>query len=241
MVCHRPPRASIVRFQPRRAACIAVVLTAGCSHTREPLGSPPLSTAAIIAPPQASYRIGPLDTITVKVLGEPDLMLDQQPVALEGTLSMPLLGQVPAAGRTAAQLAKEITDGLNRKYLRDAQVSVAVIRAVNYTVTVSGEVKKPGVFEIPGRATLMQAISLGEGFTGDADSEDVIVIRQIDGQRYAARFPIRDIQLARVADPMLQQSDLVIVGASGRSRMIRLLISTLPALAAITGVFLALR
>jgi polysaccharide export outer membrane protein len=220
-----------------------VLLIAGCSGgKRVPLGAPayqpnPITAAA----PSDDYLIGPRDTISVKVVGEPDLTLEEQPVSVAGNLSMPLLGQVPAAGRTVEQVAQEITTGLNRRYLRRASVSVAVIKAVNYAFTIEGQIQKPGVYEIPGRVSLLQAVALGSGFTADAEVEDIIVIRRMNGQQYAARFNIDDIRYARYPDPEIKQSDLIVVGTSQRSRFTRNLISALPGLAAVAGVFLAFR
>ncbi|USU03392.1 polysaccharide export protein (plasmid) [Sphingomonadaceae bacterium OTU29LAMAA1] len=220
-----------------------VLLIAGCSGgKRVPLGAPAYQPNPITATtPSDDYLIGPRDTISVKVVGEPDLTLEEQPVSLAGNLSMPLLGQVPAAGRTVEQVAQDITTGLNRRYLRRASVSVAVVKAVNYAFTIEGQIQKPGVYEIPGRVSLLQAVALGSGFTADAEVEDIIVIRRMNGQQYAARFNIDDIRYARYPDPEIKQSDVVVVGTSQRSRFTRNLISALPGLAAVAGVFLAFR
>ncbi len=71
--------------------------------------------------------------------------------------------------------------------------------------------------------------------------EDIIVIRRMNGQQYAARFNIDDIRYSRYPDPEIKQSDVVVVGTSQRSRFTRNLISALPGLAAVAGVFLAFR
>lgn len=220
-----------------------LVLAAGCSSGRQvPLGAPAYDPTPIAAQAAGEdYRIGPRDTLSVRVVGEPDLSLEEQPVSQAGNLSMPLLGNVPVVGRTAEEVSRTITAGLNRRYLRHASVAVAVVKAVNYSFTVEGQVQRAGVYEIPGRVSLMQAVALGGGLTTDADVRDIIVIRRMNGQQYAARFNIEDIRLARYPDPEIKQSDLIVVGVSERSRFTRSLISTLPALAAVAGVFLAFR
>ncbi|MBE2992979.1 polysaccharide export protein [Sphingomonas sp. CFBP 13603] len=220
-----------------------VLLVAGCSSgKKEPLGVPAYQPNPItVQVPGDDYRIGPRDTLSVKVLGEPDLTLDEQAVSLAGNLSMPLLGQVPAAGHTVEEVAQAITRGLNSRYLRNASVAVAVVKAIGYSFTVEGQVQKPGVYEIPGRISLMQAVALSSGFTADAEVEDVIVIRRMNGQQYAARFNVEDIRYGRYPDPEIKQSDLIVVGISRRSRFSRNLISALPGLAAVAGVFLAFR
>jgi polysaccharide biosynthesis/export protein len=184
------------------------------------------------------YLLGPLDTLNVKVFNEPGLLIEEQAIDQSGQFSMPLVGIVQAAGRTTADLQREITDKLNARYLRDAQVSVAVVKPLNYTFTVNGEVQKPGVYQIPGRVTLMQAVALGNGLTRDARLSDTVVIRQIDGQRYAARFNLTDVQTGRFPDPEIKQGDVVIVGLSRSNRLFSTLVAILPSAA---GLFIALR
>jgi polysaccharide export outer membrane protein len=118
---------------------------------------------------------------------------------------------------------------------------VAIADAVNYAVTVEGQVMKPGIYPIKGRATLTQAVAMGEGVSVDGQSDDVIILRTINGQRYAARFDLSQIRLGNLTDPELQQGDVVSVGFSRSSRLRRDLVALLPGLAATLGVFLAFR
>jgi len=217
-------------------------LSAGSFTSRPVLDSkmPPTPEPATPAPTLAPavYRIGPLDELLVTVFREPDLSAKDLPVDLNGTISLPLLGQVQASGRTAAELAAVIAQGLNSRYLRDGQVAVSVTKPVNYSVTVDGEVKKPGVYQIPGSLSLVQAIALGEGTTDYARQDEVIVFRTIAGQRYVARFDLREIRAARAPDPQMQQSDVVVVGFSRGTRLVRDVLAAMPGLA---SVFIALR
>ncbi|GAA3722690.1 hypothetical protein GCM10022268_33590 [Sphingomonas cynarae] len=163
------------------------------------------------------------------------------PVDVSGKLSYPLIGEIQAVGLTAQELSRSIADRLNARYLRDARVSVAIADAVNYAVTVEGEVKKPGIYPIRGRATLTQAVAMGEGLSVDGQPDDIVILRTINGKRYAARFDLQQIRLGALADPELQQADVVIVGFSRSSRFQRQLVTLLPGLAATLGVFLAFR
>ena len=220
-----------------------LLLATGCSSGKKiPLGSPAYQPNSIAEQATGDdYHVGPRDTLSVKVVGEPDLTLEEQSVSRAGNLSMPLLGDVPVVGKTVEQIAEAITAGLNQRYLRNANVSVSLVKATNYSFTIEGQIERSGVYEIPGRVSLMQAVALGGGFTTDADVEDIIVIRRMNGQQYAARFNVDDIRLARYPDPEIKQADLVVVGVSQRSRLTRNLIGALPALAAVAGVFLAFR
>jgi polysaccharide biosynthesis/export protein len=184
------------------------------------------------------YLLGPLDTLAVKVFNEPDLSVEEQAIDLSGQFALPLIGFVDAAGHTTQEVQREITARLNSRYLRDAQVSVAIVKPINYTFTVDGEVQKPGVYQIPGRITLSQAVALGDGAGRDAKLDDVVIVRQIDGQRYAARFSLADIRTGNFPDPEIKQSDQVIVGLSRANRLFSTLLAVLPSAA---GLYIALQ
>lgn len=202
-----------------------------------PVGQTQLPPAPLTRPVPVTlneYLLGPLDTIGVNVFNEPSLSVTEAGVSLSGKVSLPLLGELPVAGRSTSEVAAMITSALNARYLRNARVAVSVERAANFTVTIDGEVKKPGVYQIPGaRLTLLQAVALGEGVTDLAKLNEVLVIREIDGKRYAARFDLAQIRAAQMADPQIQQSDIVVVGYSRAAALTRVLIAALPSAAAI--------
>lgn len=164
-------------------------------------------------PGQAAYRIGPLDVVTVTVFRVPELSAEVQ-VADSGTISLPLIGQVPAAGRTAQEVEQDVTARLGEKYLQNPQVTVFIKEYNAQRVTVDGAVKKPGVFPLKGRTTLLQIISMAEGLDHTRASSDVVVFRQQDGQRAAGRFNLDDIRSGNAADPRLQPGDVVVVDDS---------------------------
>ena len=200
---------------------------------------PPAERGGIVTPVATQdYRLGPLDTLTIKVFREPDLSFDSLPVSLSGKISYPLLGEMQVSGMSTSEVAQRLTALLNARYLRNAAVSVSLDRAANFTVTVDGEVKKPGVYQIPGaRLSLLQAVALGEGVTDLAKLDEILIIRETNGKRYVARFDIRDIRAGRMADPQIQQSDIIVVGYSQASQLFRLGLAALPGLA---GLFIAL-
>jgi polysaccharide export outer membrane protein len=135
-------------------------------------------------------------------------------------------------------VAQRLSTLLNARYLRGATVSVSLDRAANFTVTVDGEVRKPGVYQIPGaRLSLLQAVALGEGVTELAKLDEVLIIRETGGRRYVARFDLGEIRSGRMADPQIQQSDIIVVGYSQASQLFRLGLAALPGVA---GLFIAL-
>jgi polysaccharide biosynthesis/export protein len=185
------------------------------------------------------YLLGPLDIVAINVFREPELTQNEAPVSLSGKISMPLLGELPVSGRSTEQVAKQMEALLNARYLRNADVSVSVVRAANFTVTLDGEVNKPGVYQIPGaRLSLQQAIALGEGTSNVAKLDEVVIIREYEGKRYAARFNLAAIRAAKAPDPQIQQSDIIVVGFSRTAQLFQNAVAILPAAA---GIFLAIR
>lgn len=133
----------------------------------------PVSPQPFIAP--ESYRISPGDVLSIIVWGEERLSQECQVNAL-GSISYPLLGDVPAAGLTCAEFQARLQQKL-QKYLKRPQVIVTVGRygTVGMSVFVLGEVKSPGVHPLAGSSGLMQAVASAGGSTPLASGEVTIV------------------------------------------------------------------
>lgn len=163
---------------------------------------------------QAAYRIGVLDVLSVRVFQEPDLSFETIAVDASGTINFPLIGEIAAAGRTPIELSDEIEAGLGARYIRNPQVVVGVIQSVAQRVTVDGEVDQPGVYEIAGTSSLVEAIARARGLTDVAVDREVIVFRDIDGVRHGAIFNLRHIREGRAPDPQILGGDRIVVGFS---------------------------
>lgn len=161
------------------------------------------------------YRINPQDKLTITVFREPDMSVEEAPVETGGSLVLPLIGRVQAAGKTTEGLAKEIQDKLGARYLVDPRVSVIVAESKAQSVTVDGAVGIPGVYGLQGDTTLLQAIALARGAARTATFDKVAVFRTINGKRYGALFNMADIREGQADDPVLQSGDYVVVGTSG--------------------------
>jgi polysaccharide biosynthesis/export protein len=179
-------------------------------------------TATSLPPPdainlatQTEYVIGPLDRISITVFQVPDLSLKDVQVDTTGRISMPLVGDVLAAGKTANQLGKDLADRLGSGYLQSPQVSVTVEESANQKITVEGAVVQPGVFQITGPTTLLQTIAMAHGPDKTADIRHVGVFRTIQGQRAAAVFDLKAIRSGDAPDPAIYANDMVVVQGSG--------------------------
>ena len=165
----------------------------------------------------------------------PELSAEVQ-VADNGTVSLPLIGEVAAVGRTAKDVEKDVAARLGEKYLQNPQVTVFIKEYNAQRVTVSGAVKKPGVFPLKGKTSLLQLISMAEGLDQDRASSNIVIFRDKDGKRVAARFDLDEIIAGRARDPILEPGDVVVVDDSSGKIIWHNLLRALP----ITNVFAVL-
>jgi len=177
-------------------------------------------------PRTVAYKIGPLDVLEISVFKVSDLSKVVQ-VSDAGTVNVPLIGEITAGGRTAREVEKELTKKWGAKYLQNPQVTVFVKEFNSQRVTVEGAVKKPGVFPIQGRMTLLQAIATAQGLNDNSDST-VIVFREQQGKRAAARFDVAQIRNGKADDPKLQAGDVIVAGKSAMKETFNNFIKALP-------------
>jgi polysaccharide export outer membrane protein len=196
-------------------------------------GADPITTGSTspIATPQ-DYRIGALDTLDIAVLGVADLNRTVQ-VNSGGTITLPLIRQVQAAGRTQTELERDIADKLAQTYLQSPQVTVAVKEYNSQKLTVDGAVQKPGIFPKQGEMSLLQAIAQAQGLTNYADPTGILVFRNVNGKRLAARFDIRQVRAGKMPDPLLQAGDIVMVDENSAKTTLRDISAAMP----LTGLF----
>ncbi len=154
------------------------------------------------------------DALAIKVLREPDLSFDRVVVDESGSIQMPLIGSVTVAGLTPAGVAQELTNRLGARYLRGPQISVNVVERVGRTVTVEGEVERPGIFAIAPDTTLLGALALAQSPTQLAKRDSIFVFRQVDGRRLGARFDLGQLRSGLVPDPQILPGDTIVVGFS---------------------------
>lgn len=177
-----------------------------------PVAAKDLPASPVASSHATAYRIGPQDVLDISVFKVPELTKTVQ-VADAGTINLPLVGEVAATGRTAQEIERDLTKQLGAKYLQNPQVTVFVKEYNSQRVTVEGAVKKPGVYPIRGKSSLLQIIATAEGLTEVAEY-DVAVFREVNGKRSAAKFDIEKIRSGDTEDPLLQQGDTVVVGTS---------------------------
>ena len=134
-----------------------------------------------LSSPLHDYQIGPEDLLEISVLEAPDFNRTVR-VADDGTISLALLGTVPAAGLTTRELQADLEDRLRQTYMNDPQVSVFVQEMRSHPVSVFGAVQKPGVYQIRRPKTLVEVLSMAQGLAEDAGNSIVISRNPSDSQ-----------------------------------------------------------
>lgn len=139
--------------------------------------APRLSADSGVGP---DYEIGPEDVLKIEVFQVNDLD-ETVRVSNDGTIAVPLLGRIVASGRTPDQLRKVLEQAYGLNYLQNPQVSVFVTEFHAQPISVIGAVQKPGLYQITGPRTLVEALSLAGGLAsgkGAAPGKTVYVTRQ---------------------------------------------------------------
>ena len=178
----------------------AAAAIAGCAHGDLPPAEERL----------ADYRVGRDDVVEVAVWKEPALSATM-PVRPDGRISLPMVGEVQAEGRTTAELGAEVTKRL-AAYVPSPSVSVMVREVKSARFFVLGEVAHPGVYPLSGPLTVLEAMAIAGGTTEFARTGRVVVIRRAAGAKpLRLRVSLDEIVDGRVAPMPLAAGDTVFV------------------------------
>jgi polysaccharide export outer membrane protein len=166
--------------------------------------------AAATTPTQPEYRIGSGDKLQINVYKEADLTQSLQ-VRPDGRITMPLVGDLAAAGQTPMQLQRRLADSL-REYVANPVVTVMVVEVADRVVYVMGEVNTPGAVPLKGSMTVLQALAVAGGFKDFANKGGIRVLRKLGGDRVETiPFSYKD-SLRGDAQPFyLAEGDTVVV------------------------------
>ncbi|MEJ8629581.1 polysaccharide biosynthesis/export family protein [Sphingomonas sp. CFBP8993] len=175
--------------------------------------------------------IGPLDTIQVDVFNVPDLSREIQ-VDASGRISMPLAGTIDARGKTADELARGVETALRAHYVRDPEVTINIKSSVSQVVTIDGQVVEPGLYPVTNQMTLMRVIASAKGLSEFARTEDIVILRTVNGRKMAGLYNIGAIRNGAYDDPAVYANDVIVVGDSPQRRLFRDFVSLSPILAA---------
>ncbi len=218
-----------------RLALPGLAMLAGCAptpsldNTRARLATPDAFPSA----QHAIYRVGPADTLQINVFGEPGLSFEAITVDATGTIPFPLIGNLAVSGLTGEEISRLIAGRLGQRYIVDPQVTVFIARSAAQRLTVEGDVVKPGVFDIQGDTSLIQAMAMAQGPTRTAKLNEIIVFREVGEELYVARFDLAKVRKGIEPNIPLEGGDIVVVGYSQVKGTLRDVLQASPLLTAL--------
>ncbi|MCC6557308.1 MAG: polysaccharide biosynthesis/export family protein [Polyangiaceae bacterium] len=201
-----PTHARSTRPRLAAAAVLAAILAAGCgaSAPRFDYDAERRATSA--------YSVGPGDALQVRAW-KLEALSQRVTVRPDGFITIPLVGEVLATGRTVEAIADEIATRAMKYYTDKPVVSVEVAELRSYRIYVLGEVARPGEFTPTAQVTVLQAIALAGGFTRFAAPDEVVIVRRdANGERripFAFHHVVEEGDLR--ANLPLQSNDTLIV------------------------------
>lgn len=220
------------------SACVGSTKLGGAPDlTMLSSGNLPSPTLDDLEASSRPYRVGPFDKLTIDVFGSEELSKKEVQVDASGRITFPLIGTVEVAGRTPGEISAAMQDRFRGRFIRDPQITVNLKEIVSQTVTIGGEVKKPGVYPIVGEMTLMTAIASAEGWTDIANKGEVVVFRRVSGKEYAGIYNVKAIERGRYADPEIFASDVVMVGDSQSRKIWKDVLMASPLIAPVIYLF----
>ncbi|MCK9377146.1 MAG: polysaccharide biosynthesis/export family protein [Syntrophobacterales bacterium] len=178
----------------------------GCSSM-----APARSEATMAAEPIPPLTLGAGDVLDIKFFYLPELD-ESQIVRPDGFITLQLIGDVPVQGKTPANLHRTLVK-LYSAQLKEPNLTIMVRRLNDSRVWVSGEVKRPGPVQMPGRLTVLEAVmEVGGGTRPTADLKQVLVVRQRDGRNYGCVINLNDVLKGKETETFyLQARDVVYV------------------------------
>ncbi|MCP5396136.1 MAG: polysaccharide export protein [Sphingomonadaceae bacterium] len=218
-------------------AIAATVSLAACATDRSVGGASTIEATDLDELPaptgEGIYLIGPQERLEITVAGEPEnskLWSGTYLTDDEGRLSFPYLGQLDFGGKEPSVAARLIESGLRGRYLVDPQVRVIPEDLPVPSISVGGQVDKPGAYPAVGKPTLLRVVNLAGGLNEYAQLDDVLVLRSVAGQNYIGVYNIGGIQRGNYPDPLLYANDVVIVGDSPQRRRLDNILQFVPLL-----------
>jgi polysaccharide biosynthesis/export protein len=201
----------------RALAAWGVIVLAGatlCAQTQQPAdanGTAPGGAAVASAPLPADYVIGPEDVLGIVFWRDQDMTGDVT-VRPDGMVTLPLIGDISAAGMTPDALRMQIQTAA-AKYVQDASVTVVVRQIHSRKVFITGEVRLPGAYPLTGPRTVMQLIAVAGGLNEFAEAKKITVMRTEQGRELILKFNYNEVAHGKKLEQniLLKPGDTVVV------------------------------
>lgn len=161
-------------------------------------------------PTPDTYRVGPGDKLRISVYKDPTASLDAVQVRPDGKITMPLIGDIVASGRTSDELRDAVTTSL-KTYMTNPSVTVVVLEATASTVYVLGEVNRPGIVPITSNMTVLQALAVAGGLKDFANEKNIRILRKSVTGTQTIRFNYKDAIKGEGSNPQIKAGDTIVV------------------------------
>lgn len=177
-----------------------------------PAPPPPAANPAAMGPlaVDPNYVIGADDSIQIVVWKNSDFPPSTLPVRPDGMITLPLLGDVPAAGRTPLQLAGDLTERLKKLYT-DPTVTVSVLQVNSRRIYFFGEIVRPGPMPLTPGMTMLQAIDTAGGLTPFAKKNKIYILRGEPGKQQKIFFDYKKAINGNMQGVTIQPGDSIVV------------------------------
>jgi polysaccharide export outer membrane protein len=192
-------------------AALFLTVGLGLGAEAQEAQAPPTPETSVAAPDDSEYRIGVEDILAISVWRDPDLTRDV-PVRPDGRISLPLLQDIQAAGKTPKELGVEIQRRL-KEYLSSPSVTVIVREVNSLKAYLLGEVIRPGSIPLRSKVRLLQAISMAGGMTPFGGRNGIVIYRKTGDGEKVIELSYREIVSGRKPEDnlLLESGDTVVV------------------------------
>ena len=195
---------------PAAMADAQVPQAAAAAPTSTAVAPSSVAAGAVVVPP--SYVIGADDVLSILFWRDKDLSVSDVTVRPDGKVTLPLLNDLQAAGRTPDQLRSAIVE-LARKYVEDPNPTVIVKEIKSRRVFITGRIEKPGPYPLNGKTTILQLIAMAGGLREFVDGKDISLMRTDQGKQSVYAFNYQDVVKKRYLHQNieLKPGDVVVV------------------------------
>lgn len=207
-------------------ACLALAACGGSGPIAEDPGVSLVELSTLPDPSSEDYLgqpeddvARPFDQLSVIVFGVPELSREVR-ISATGAFDFPLVGLVQANGRPLPEISHELEARLAGRYVLEPDVTIEFGERIGQSFTIGGEVREPGRYEITAPTSLMEAVAIGGGSTEYSRMKEVIVFRQVGGQRFIGLYDMTAIQRGNYPDPRIHPRDTIMVGDSPSRRLL---------------------
>lgn len=193
---------------------VLTLASAACAAPEGVLADAKSTSGSMVAQAPAAvqakaYLIGPSDVLDISVWGEAELSR-QVTVRTDGFISLPLVGDIAAVGKSPSQLQKSIENSLT-KFIKDPRCAVIVVEPRSKRFYVEGQVVRPGFFLLDQEMNLTQAISLAGGFTQWADKNSIVILRTMEGRQVRIKADYGRIVKGKDRNIAVHAGDTIII------------------------------